>query len=212
MAKGLDSFGRASRTAPETLYIILVSERDRHLYISIDKSGDGSISAVRIDAMSQDVKTIRRIKELANIRPYEGDIPHVWDSAMLDNNSARLNITGDDCVARALAVVINPILGDLTYADFSAFSMDLRDYWDNAKLTQLHQKIARFVQGREGDRSREYLRERDRFVGYDKLKALFGEASIGTARAFSNGSVDRLASVVGRVQRFARQKFSTLSV
>lgn len=208
MVKSIDSF----RIVAEKLYIRLVRESDKVFDLWINKSADGSISSVTISASSQNVNAISRIKGLAsNTRP-DNDSPLVLDLAMMDDNRVMLSITGDGCVDKALEIVTNPILGDLTYSSFSYDSYGLYGYWDNAKLTQLHQKIADFVKGKGGDRSREYLRNRDRFVVYDKLNALFGKSSVVTARAFRHESVDRLASFVGRVQRLASQKFSTLSI
>lgn len=200
------------RKAAEKLYISLICESDRALDLWIDKSADGSIAGVTIGAFSQDVKAIARVKSLANIRSYDDNSPHVLDSAMLDDNSAMLSITGEGCIDKALGIVTNPYLGNLTYSGFSHDARGLYGYWDNKELSQLHQKIAEFVKGDGGDRSREYLRNRDRFVVYNKLNALFGKSSVDTARAFRHESVDRISSFVGRVQRLVGQRLPALGI
>lgn len=195
------------------LHISLVCEEDRALDLFINRNFDGSATCAVSAYAKDNPGAMDRIRGLASLRNYDETSPTVMNSCSFDREHVNLSIMGEGSVMKAISVVTNPYLGEIAYSAFGHDKYGLYGYWDNENLTALHSKISKFLPGPEGDYSREYLRNADRFWVYRGLDSVFrNKTARDTARAFDHKEVDRLATLVGSARRAVVETVASISI
>lgn len=186
------------------LHLSLVNDGVNYLDLSLTKTPSGKVTAY-IYAGAEDEQIISRLQSLTNIRGlfdrFNLNVMENLSPFDKGTKSVVMTLDDDDAVRRAISAVTNPYLGKLTFASFGHDTKGLYNYWENQKLAKFHEALADFLPGKDGDESREYLRNHDRFKVKTMLGKLFNKTAREIAQGFKHETKEPLTSLAGRLHR-----------